>query len=186
MRTVATGYRFADGTDITAAASLADIEGEMARFGATGFLTYRDDVRRFSVVGFHLPDIGAFLLYIPLPDEAKFGKDKAPVATKSGKKPFKSAFEQEYARILRVVVNLVKTKLAAVQEGVTSVEREFFSDLVIYTGNGRQQTVFEWYAPQIEHLRREGLTPPVLPAIEEPKMLSGSKAVFRATIEGSK
>lgn len=165
-----TDYRFADQTTAPTYQTINEIREWLERFGARDFLDYLDTSRGFHVFGWQDPR-GAFLAYMPLPDPKKFPTDKPPLAPKGRGSVHKSRYDQERARLLRVVFHLIKMKLIAVQEGVTTVDKEFFSDMVVWNEQGRQQTVYEWYAPQIEHLKKEGLQPQVFPAIAQPKLL---------------
>ncbi len=169
-----TDYRFADDTTVPAHQTVAEIREWLERFGASSFIDYTDAERGFAVFGWQ-GKMGAFMVYLPLPDPKKFSTNDAPKRGRAGDKSniHRSAYEQERARLLRVVFHLVKMKLIAVTENVTTLEKEFFADLVVWNAQGKQQTVYEWYAPQIEHLRAEGLQPPVLPAIENPRLLPG-------------
>jgi hypothetical protein len=64
----------------------------------------------------------------------------------------------------RLLLLLVKAKLEAVARGVTTVEREFFADMVMEGG----ATVYERAAPEIAKALREGRMPATL-------MLAGTK-----------
>lgn len=177
MRKVSEGYRFGEYTIIPPHETINDIRQELERFDARDFLEFTSQDRGVSVIAFKV-DAGTFLVYIPLPDPALKGK---PVSRPEGASTakltsiFKDRWGQERARLLRVVFHLIKAKLVAAQEGVTTLEKEFFADLVIWNGQGRQQTAYEWYAPQVAHLKAAGLQPPVLPAIENPRLLSAWK-----------
>lgn len=167
-------YKFASGTKVSAQDTMQDIREQMERHGADEFIEYTDKTKGFTAIGFQTEQ-GAFLLYVMLPDVEKFSPKKPPVATTGGQKAsYRNRYEQEYARILRALFNLIKMKLVAIDEGITTIEKEFFSDLVVWNADGRQQTVYEWYAPQVQHLRGQGLMPPVLPAIESPKLIPGN------------
>lgn len=56
-----------------------------------------------------------------------------------------SADAQEQRRRWRCVLLLVKAKLTAVADGISTVEREFLADIVLPNG----QTVGTWLQPQI-------------------------------------
>lgn len=179
-------YRYAEGALTPTGETIHQIHDELERHGAGSFLDYVAKERGLQVVGFQT-GAGTFLLYVPLPDPEKFPHDQPP-RTLAGtrektRKTFKSAWEQERARLTRVVFQLIKMKLVAIQEGVTTLEKEFFADLVVWNDRGKQQTVYEWYAPQIEHIREAGGMPPLLPAAESPRLLPGA---LRRALEGSK
>lgn len=182
LKTAADGYRFAEGTPVPYEKSLQEIQRELERYGATGFLNYMDPRQVFYAIGFQLPETGAFILTVALPDPQKYPKDGPPLASKSqsaaeARKTHGNAWNQEFARIMRTLLDLVQAKFRAVSAGVTSFEKEFFTDLVIWNEQGQQTTVYEWYAPQVQYLKDNGLQPPLLPAVAEPRRF-GNRAAF--------
>ena len=56
---------------------------------------------------------------------------------------------------------IIKAKLEAVESGISTVEREFFYDVVLPDG----KTIGEWMAPQLEEAYRTGSMPPMLPLL---------------------
>ncbi|GGL48098.1 hypothetical protein [Caulobacter rhizosphaerae] len=66
--------------------------------------------------------------------------------------------EQETRRTWRLLVLLLKSKLEAVREGATTIEREFLADMVLPTG----QTVSEWVGPQMALAYEKGQMPTAL------------------------
>lgn len=74
----------------------------------------------------------------------------------------RDAYEQEIRRRWRSLLLVVKAKLTAVADGISTVEREFLADLVIPTG----QTLAEWLAPQLEAAYAHGGVPALLPGTE--------------------
>jgi len=166
--------RYAEGTTVSLEKTQAQIKAELIKRGATAILFHDDYKRRYSIVGFQLGDNSQYLVFLPMPAE-----NAIPEKTASGWKRDASAMvaamEQEKARLHRSMFLLIKAKLVAIDDGLTSLEREFFADRVITNEAGKQITVYEWYAPQIEHLRQEGLTPPLIPGIAEPRLLPGAQ-----------
>jgi hypothetical protein len=163
-------YRYADRTDIPAGETVFQIQDMLEDFDAGSFLQYSDKGRGVQVLGFQTA-MGTFLVYVPLPDPARFPESAPPKASKANAtqrrtRSFKNAFEQEMARRLRIVFALIRMKLIATEEGVTTLEREFFSDLVVVDNDGRRQTVYEYYAPQVKAIAAAGGTPPLLPGYE--------------------
>ena len=57
---------------------------------------------------------------------------------------------------------IVKVKLEAVESGISTIEREFFYDVVLPNGT----TLGEFMAPQIETVYQTGEMPPLLPMLE--------------------
>lgn len=58
---------------------------------------------------------------------------------------------------------IVKAKLEAVETGISTIEREFFYDVVLPDG----KTVGEWMAPQLETVYQSGDMPSMLPELED-------------------
>ena len=56
---------------------------------------------------------------------------------------------------------IIKAKLEAVDSGISTVEREFFYDVVLPDG----KTVGEWMAPQLETVYQTGNMPLILPML---------------------
>lgn len=71
---------------------------------------------------------------------------------------------QEERRAWRLLGLLMKSKLEAVREGATTVEREFLADLVLPDG----QTVSQWAAPQLQVAYERGAMPTQL-QLEAPR-----------------
>lgn len=63
----------------------------------------------------------------------------------------------------RALYLIVKAKLEAVEAGISTVEREFFYDIVLPDG----RTAGEWMAPQIEAAYQTGQMPAMLPMFGE-------------------
>lgn len=71
---------------------------------------------------------------------------------------------QDLRRAWRLLALLTTAKLEAIRDGLTTADREFLADMLLYDG----QTVGEWTAPQIEQARAEGRMPNQL-YLEGPK-----------------
>lgn len=69
------------------------------------------------------------------------------------------AWEREKRRRWRVLVLTLKAKLAAVDAGISTLEREFFADLMLPNGT----TVSEWAAPKLAEAYRTGQMPELAP-----------------------
>ena len=63
--------------------------------------------------------------------------------------------EQEERRAWRLVLLLIKAKLEAVREGATTIEREFFADMLLPNG----QTVHQAAAPELAIAYEKGAMP---------------------------
>jgi len=148
--------RYAEGTTVSTDRSRTEIEQLLVRYGATafGYAWERDT----NVISFKLNDRHVrIFLPMPLPD------DPAITQSATGKKrnlsSQQSAHDQEVRRRWRALVLIVKAKLEAVESGITTLEREFLSDIVM----PNNQTVGQWIAPQLEAAYQDGRMPPLLP-----------------------
>ena len=65
------------------------------------------------------------------------------------------------AIIMKIALRFRKAKLEAVESGISTVEREFFYDVVLPDG----KTIGEWMAPQLETAYQTGTMPPMLPML---------------------
>lgn len=179
MSSTTTPRKYATGTKVSVDKTQEDLRKLLRARGADQIMFHDDFTRGYSVMAFQLRG-AVYLTYLPMPDANQFtlspsGRQREPSA-------IQSEVEKEKARLQRCLHLLIKAKLTAIDEGITTEEKEFFSDRVIWNQDGQQQTVYEWYAPQVEHLKREGLQPPILPAVAEPKLLGGRRT-FQAAIE---
>jgi hypothetical protein len=163
---------YAEGTRVPIEKTRLDIKSELRKRGAQQIMFHDDWDRGFTVIAFALNG-SAYLNYLPLPT-----LDSIP-ARISGNGHYRSEearrdlAERESARLHRSLFLLIKAKLVAVEDGITTTEQEFFKDLVVWSESGQQTTVYEWYAPQVKHLQSTGLQPPLLPAVAEPKLIAG-------------
>jgi hypothetical protein len=134
---------YAKGTTVDPARTRNEIEHELERRGATAF-GYNRDGRR-NVVAFTLDGLQV-RMELPMPDPGDFPDYKAGNnAVVSGQK----RYDQEVRRRWRALLLVVKAKLVAVDDGITSLEREFLADVVLPGG----ATVLEEVRPAIESAR---------------------------------
>lgn len=149
---------YASGTEVSAERSKAEIERTLERFGADQFMSGWDADRRIAVVSFRLS--GRMIrLTLPLPS----ADDPMVALTPSGRARTEAQRRDELAketrRRWRALLLVIKAKLTAVQDGISTLEREFLSDLVLPNGS----TVSEWMAPQIAQAYEQGNMPALLP-----------------------
>lgn len=125
--------RFAEDTSIPVSRTQEEIKARLRASGADQIAVYESESR--SAVAFR---IGAAMYRITVPTD--------PAAKNAA---------QDARRTWRLLGLLMKSKLEAVREGATTVEREFLADMLLYDG----QTVEEWAAPQIALAQSEGRMP---------------------------
>ena len=151
---------YAEKTTVSVAKSKADIEDMVQRAGAGQFVSgYKDNL---AVIGFTMADRQIrFILPLPSKDEKQFWYTPERRNKRSDEQAY-AAWEQACRSKWRSLFLIIKAKLEAVESGISTVEREFFYDIVLPDG----KTVGEWMAPQLEAGYESGKMPPLLPMFE--------------------
>lgn len=145
---------YAEKTSVSVSKTKADIEDLIQKAGAGQFVSgYKENM---AVIGFSLANV------LPLPDkqEQKFWFTPERRTKRSEKQAYE-AWEQACRSRWRSLYLIIKAKLEAVNSGISTIEREFFYDIVLPDG----KTVGEFMAPQIETAYKTGEMPPLLPMI---------------------
>jgi hypothetical protein len=136
---------YAARTGVAPDRSLAELERELTKRGATAFgynWTATETVVAFTLSGLQVR------MALPMPNRADHQDYKARNGARvSGQK----TYDLEVRRRWRALVLVVKAKLIAVDEGITSLEREFLADTILVDGT----TVLEHVRPAIEQTRRQ-------------------------------
>lgn len=141
---------YAERTTVAPSRTRAAIEDELEKRGASAFGFNREG--RANVIAFTLNGLAVRLgLDMPDPDERRFlytaqGRKRTAMAAAD-------AYDQEVRRRWRALLLVLKAKLIAVDEGITTLEREFLADTVLVSG----MTVLEQIRPAIEETRRARL-----------------------------
>jgi hypothetical protein len=128
--------RFAEDTRVPIGQTQAEIKDRLRKAGADQIAVYEASDR--SAVAFQL---GASMYRINVPTTPK-AEDQA----------------QDERRAWRLLGLLMKSKLEAIREGATTVEREFLADMLLYDG----RTVSETIGPELQIAQREGRMPSTL------------------------
>ena len=137
------GAKYAENTNVSAAASRDEIERTLTRFGASQFLYgWKDGA---AVIGFVDPEV----IYTP---------ERRTVRSKDQQE---KVYEQMTRQKWRALAACIKAKFAAIEAGISVFEREFFYDTVLPNG----QTVGEYLLPQVNAAYETGKMPPMLPMI---------------------
>jgi hypothetical protein len=150
---------YASGTEVPVSRSFEEIKRTLQRFGATAF----GYVEQGSMVGIQFELEGLrVVMRMTLPDRSAFG------LSATGKARPESAIDKDWEQACRQrwrsLANGIKAKLAMVDDGISTVEREFLADVMTATG----QTVGERLAPQLETVVRGGDLPPLMPGMATP------------------
>lgn len=151
---------YAEKTAVSVSKSKAEIEEMIQRAGADQFVSgYRDDR---AVIGFTL-EKRQIRFILPLPDKLDKSFWYTPERrNKRTEQQAYAAWEQACRSRWRALYLIIKAKLEAIEAGISTVEREFFYDVVLPDG----RTAGEFLAPQIEAAYETGEMPPLLPAIK--------------------
>ncbi len=135
---------YASRTSVVPSKTRAEIEHELEKRGASAFGYNRDGQR--NVIAFTLEGLQV-RMDLPMPSPDDFPDYRARNGVKvSGQK----RYDEEVRRCWRALLLVVKAKLVAVDEGITTLEREFLADVVLPDG----ETVMEKTRPAIEQARR--------------------------------
>jgi hypothetical protein len=149
---------YAEDTRVSEEKSRAEIETLVRRFGASEFISgFSGDVAMiaFGINGRRVK------MFLPLPDEneKRFHYDGRGIyRTQAGRQ---KACEQERRQRWRALLITLKAKFAAIEAGITTVEREFFADLLL----PNNQTMAQFMAPQLDRIYERGELPPMLPGL---------------------
>lgn len=144
---------FASGTTVASEKSRMEIEIALKRAGADQFGYMADSSAAF--LAFRIRN-RAVRMTLPLPRNEELRLD----GRKHVRSPreLQAAIEAETRRRWRCLGLVIKAKLTAVADGISTVEREFFPDVVLADG----RTIGEAMRPAIE--ASKGGSPLLLPA----------------------
>lgn len=149
---------YASTTDVPANKSRDEIERTLRRFGATDF-AYRMSAAGEVTILFEVQELRV-RMGMQLPNRGQFRLDR-----RGNVRPdtaIERDWEQASRQRWRTLANAIKAKLAMVDDGISSVEEEFLSNIVVpATG----QTYGELALPQISEVYRTGALPPMMPGL---------------------
>jgi len=151
---------YAEKTSVSVAKTKADIEDLIQKAGAGQFVSgYKENM---AVIGFTLAN-RQIRFILPLPDKNDNAFWLTPERkTRRSEQQAHAAWEQACRSKWRALYLIIKAKLEAVESGISTVEREFFYDIVLPDG----QTIGEYMAPQIEMAYETRKMPPMLPMLD--------------------
>lgn len=144
---------YAADTSVPTSRSRDEIERTLTRFGATAF-AYMTQGGRVSIA-FEIRNVRVQMTMV-LPDRSQYLLDSR------GKRRTESAIDKDHEQACRqrwrTLANGIKAKLAMVDDGISTIEREFLADIL--TPNG--QTVGEILAPEIIAIAESGKVPALM------------------------
>ena len=146
---------YASQTRVPIAKTKTDIEEMLVKHGANGFGYITEGDR--ALVAFNMAGrrVQIMLVMPPIDDYARTPRHARRTAAAQ-----QSAWEQACRQRWRALLLIIRAKLEAVESGITTLESEFLSNLVLPDGG----TVGEWLVPQIAEAYGTGRMPPMLPA----------------------
>ena len=150
---------YAEKTSVSVAKTKADIEELVQKHGANQFISgYRGDL---AVIGFSIAD-RQIRFILPLPEKKDYiftpGRNQ-----RRSDDAARIAWEQACRSRWRSLYLVIKAKMEAVDAGISTIEREFLSNIVLPDG----QSVGDWMAPQLETAYTRGNMPTLLPMLED-------------------
>lgn len=150
---------YAEKTSVPVAKTKADIEELIQKYGADQFVSGFKDNK--AVVGFSMAGRQIrFILTLPEKDSPEYQYTPGR-RQKRTKEAALAAWEQSCRSKWRALYLIIKAKLEAIEGEISTVEREFFYDIVLPDG----QTVGEWMSPQIEEAYKTREMPKMLPLL---------------------
>jgi hypothetical protein len=153
--------RFAEGTTVTAGKTKGEIEDMLLGRGVDRFGTLADAQSATIVFSYERLN---YQITISLPDPADPAFTqyyRGSVLYWRTESEASNRYAQELNRKWRALAAVIKAKLIAVDEGITTFEREFLAHVSV--GNG--ETLGDRMIPQIQAAALEGRMPPTTLAL---------------------
>lgn len=149
---------YASGTSVPIERTASEIERLLARAGASQFVRGWSEGR--AALGFTL-DGRQVRIELPLPERS----DVTRTGTGRLRSPAQVDVEmdRELRRRWRALLMVIKAKLVSVEDGISTIEREFMADVVLPNG----KTLGEWVAPQLDAAYQSGGMPALMPGGNE-------------------
>lgn len=158
------GGTYAAKTDVPVSRSRDEIERTLQRFGASSF-AYMSSQDGQVAISFEINRIRV-LMRMQLPSRDQFTRDsRGKIRTDSA---IERDWEQACRQKWRSLANGVKAKLALIDDGISTVEREFLADIVVPSTG---QTYGEMAIPGIIEVYQSHALPPLVPSIPQGKVI---------------
>lgn len=149
--------RYAEGTKVSSANSRAEIERTLSRFGADQFMYGWKEAS--AVVAFRMHGRNVrFVLPMPDRDDPEFTRTPSR-GTPRTQEAAEAAYEKAIRQRWRALALVIKSKLVAVEEGVTEFEDEFLAHILLPDGT----IAGDFMRPQIALAYENGDMPALLP-----------------------
>lgn len=134
--------RYAASTEVSAERSRTEIERLLRRFGATGFAYAWSE--HAATVAFHIAGL-TVRIAVTLPHQGDPEFSRTPTGRQRTARQAEEAYEAECRRRWRALAAVIKAKLVAVEDNISTLENEFLAFIVLPNG----QTLGEWAGPQL-------------------------------------
>lgn len=154
---------YAKDTEVSVAKSKQEIEQVLTKFGCERFAVFVEPSRAGIVFERSGLRFRVMLGLTTLADHRK----NASGATMSAVQQ-QQAFDKECRRRWRAMFLVIKAKLVAVEEGISTLEEEFLSSAVLPDGG----TVGERVIPEIHEVVRTGQLPPMVPGLPSARVIA--------------
>lgn len=149
---------YADGTSVSADRTKAEIEQTLTRYGADQFMTGWDAASSLAVVQFRMA--GRMVrLQLPMPVASDPLICKTPRGGRRTENQIQDQLAKETRRRWRALLLVIKAKLTAVTDGISTLEREFLADIIL----PNNMTMHEWVGPQVEEAYQTAVMPAMIP-----------------------
>ena len=150
---------YAASTNVSTDRSFSEIKNTIRRFGASGF----GYIEQGLIVGIAFEVNGLQVrMTMTLPDRKLF--EVSPTGRWRSEATIEKEWEQACRQRWRTLANGIKAKLAMVDDGISTVEREFLANIVLPDGD----TVADRIVPEIREIVRSGTIPSMMPGIPAP------------------
>jgi hypothetical protein len=149
---------YASTTTVPVHRTRSELETVLTRFGADQFGYGHDDSRWMVAFRVHGRSVR---MTLPRPTASEAAIAKTPTGNRRSPAQITAQIEQEERRRWRALLLVVKAKLTAVSDGISTVEREFMSDMLLPDG----RTMGEWIEPQLAVAYQSGSMPALMPGV---------------------
>lgn len=151
--------RYAKSTSVTPERSLEEIKRLLRNYGADGFAQW--ERRGTAAVAFEIDGL-TVRMAVNLPDRSEFEATETG-RRKRSEEAIDAAHEQAVRQRWRALVLAIRSKLVAVESGISSLLDEFLAYVVVDGG----KTVGERMGPALQKCADEGRTPKLLPLLSD-------------------
>jgi hypothetical protein len=148
---------YAVGTRVSAERTRIEIERILRRYGCSQFQSGWDEPSLTAHVGFQR-GLALIRILVPIPDPTSQEFTLSPAGRRRTKESAEQAHSAEERRRWRALLLVIKAKLEAVETGISTLEAEFLSHMVLPNG----LTFGEWAVPQLTEINEHHKMPALL------------------------